>query len=129
MPLDTLKYLLRILIWIKTGANGVVPAKAEALIDCRLVPDQDPEKVFQCIKRHVEMMGYDNVKIENDGYIPSSKTDVNTPYLPAVEEICRDVKSFYSDFLQSFSLISEISETACNAHTVSAIPSIYSLMD
>ena len=25
------------------------------------------------------MMGYDNVKIENDGYIPSSKTDVNTP--------------------------------------------------
>ena len=66
-------------------------AKAEALIDCRLVPDQDPEKVFQCIKRHVEMMGYDNVKIENDGYIPSSKTDVNTPYLPAVEEICRDI--------------------------------------
>ena len=59
--------------WIKTGANGVVPAKAEALIDCRLVSDQDPEKVFQCIKRHVEMMGYDNVKIENDGYIPSSK--------------------------------------------------------
>ena len=68
------------IFWIKTGANGVVPAKAEALIDCRLVPDQDPEKVFQCIKRHVEMMGYDNVKIENDGYIPSSKTDVNTPF-------------------------------------------------
>ena len=81
--------------WIKTGANGVVPAKAEALIDCRLVPDQDPEKVFQCIKRHVEMMGYDNVKIENDGYIPSSKTDVNTPYLPAVEEICRDIYGEY----------------------------------
>ena len=41
------------------------------------------------------MMGYDNVKIENDGYIPSSKTDVNTPYLPAVEEICRDIYGEY----------------------------------
>ena len=46
-------------------------------------------------KRQVEMMGYDNVKIENDGYIPSSKTDVNTPYLPAVEEICRDIYGEY----------------------------------
>lgn len=41
------------------------------------------------------MMGYDNVKIENDGYIPSSKTDVNMPYLPAVEEICRDIYGEY----------------------------------
>ena len=45
-------------------ANGVVPAKAEALISAILSARSGSEKVFQCIKRHVEMMGYDNVKGE-----------------------------------------------------------------
>lgn len=28
--------------WIKTGANGIVPAKAQVMMDIRLVPGQDP---------------------------------------------------------------------------------------
>jgi acetylornithine deacetylase/succinyl-diaminopimelate desuccinylase-like protein len=36
------------------GSKNVIPAQAHAKINCRLVPDQDPEHVIACITRHVE---------------------------------------------------------------------------
>ena len=81
--------------WIKTGANGVVPAKAEALIDCRLVPNQDPKEVFACIRNYIQSLGYENVAVECGGITQPSKTDVTTPFLPAIEKICRDIYGEY----------------------------------
>lgn len=81
--------------WIKTGANGVVPAKAEALIDIRLVPGQNPEKIFEKVKKFVDSMGYPGVTVEMDGFIEPSKTSIDTPYLPIVEEATRAVYGKY----------------------------------
>lgn len=82
--------------WIKTGANGIVPAKAEALIDVRLVPGQDPESVYQKIRTFVESFQMPEVTVEKEpGEIPPSKTPVDTPYLPAIREICQDVYGEY----------------------------------
>jgi acetylornithine deacetylase/succinyl-diaminopimelate desuccinylase-like protein len=36
------------------GVNTVVPNEAHAKITCRLVPDQDPDKVIETLKAHVE---------------------------------------------------------------------------
>ena len=36
------------------GTKTVLPAQAHAKITCRLVPDQDPDRVFEAIKAHIE---------------------------------------------------------------------------
>ncbi|KAB2853616.1 MAG: M20 family dipeptidase [Anaerolineae bacterium] len=35
------------------GSKTIIPAKATAKITCRLVPNQNPQKVFAAIERHV----------------------------------------------------------------------------
>jgi acetylornithine deacetylase/succinyl-diaminopimelate desuccinylase-like protein len=36
------------------GLKTVIPSKAHAKISCRLVPDQDPNKIFKLISEHIE---------------------------------------------------------------------------
>ncbi len=36
------------------GAKTIIPSKASAKISCRLVPDQEPDEVFQSLKRYFE---------------------------------------------------------------------------
>lgn len=81
---------------IRCGANGVVPAEAEASVDIRLAPGQKGEDVFEKIRAYIAALGYDNVELEFEGCIPPSQTDVSTPYLPAVEDICTQI---YGDYI------------------------------
>lgn len=45
------------------GKYTVIPHVATAHISCRLVPGQIPEKVLDAIKKHIEKIGHDGVKI------------------------------------------------------------------
>jgi acetylornithine deacetylase/succinyl-diaminopimelate desuccinylase-like protein len=36
------------------GGKTVIPAEAHAKITCRLVPDQDPDAIVFCVRRHLE---------------------------------------------------------------------------
>lgn len=80
---------------IRCGANGVVPAEAEASLDVRLAPGQDGEAVFRRIADYVAELGYDNAELVYEGCIPPSRTDVSTPFLPAIEEICSQIYGEY----------------------------------
>lgn len=80
---------------ISTGADGVVPAQAEALLDIRLVPGQSPEKVFRKLQSYVLALGCDNVKLTMESALPPSKTPMCTPWLPAVEEACSRIYGQY----------------------------------
>ncbi len=35
------------------GTKTVLPSEAHAKITCRLVPDQDPDRIIQCLERHI----------------------------------------------------------------------------
>jgi len=37
------------------GQKTVIPTEAHAKITCRLVPDQDPERIVELVKRHLEL--------------------------------------------------------------------------
>jgi acetylornithine deacetylase/succinyl-diaminopimelate desuccinylase-like protein len=45
------------------GAKTVLPAKAGAKVSMRLVPDQDPKKIANLFKKHVESLAPDTVDV------------------------------------------------------------------
>ncbi len=49
--------------YTKEGAKTSIPTKAFAKISFRLVPNQDPEKIFKNLKSHINHLGYPNVEI------------------------------------------------------------------
>jgi acetylornithine deacetylase/succinyl-diaminopimelate desuccinylase-like protein len=50
--------------YIGEGAKTVLPSKAAAKISMRLVPNQEPEKIMQLFKEHVERLAPAGVKVE-----------------------------------------------------------------
>jgi acetylornithine deacetylase/succinyl-diaminopimelate desuccinylase-like protein len=50
--------------WIGDQARTIIPDKATAAIDIRLVPESDPNRLITLIKRHVEDQGYSLVEKE-----------------------------------------------------------------
>lgn len=46
------------------GSKTVLPSKAVAKVDIRLVPNQKPSKIFQLLRKHLAKSGFDDVKLE-----------------------------------------------------------------
>ena len=46
------------------GAKTIIPAHAHAKISCRLVPDQDPERVFSLVRERVRALAPAGVRVE-----------------------------------------------------------------
>jgi acetylornithine deacetylase/succinyl-diaminopimelate desuccinylase-like protein len=47
-----------------TGHKGIVPARAFAKGSCRLVPAQNPARVMDCVRRHIESLATAGVEVE-----------------------------------------------------------------
>ena len=45
------------------GAKTIIPAQAHAKVSCRLVADQDPQHIFELLKRHVEAVAPSGVDV------------------------------------------------------------------
>lgn len=66
-----------------TGRN-IVPAEASARIDMRLVPNQDPARIRDALREHLDGLGYEDIQIEEIG--PSARpywTDLAHPLVDA----------------------------------------------
>lgn len=50
--------------WTGEGAKTVIPARALAKISCRLVPNQDPDKIFHQLKAHIATLTPPTVRTE-----------------------------------------------------------------
>jgi acetylornithine deacetylase/succinyl-diaminopimelate desuccinylase-like protein len=48
------------------GSKTVLPAHAMAKVSCRLVPNQDPHKIAELFRKHVEKMAPEGVKVRVD---------------------------------------------------------------
>jgi len=60
------------------GKKTIIPHRATAKLDSRLVPNQDPERVLERITEHVERVNPD-VEVTKMGSFPPMKTPPDTP--------------------------------------------------
>jgi acetylornithine deacetylase/succinyl-diaminopimelate desuccinylase-like protein len=66
------------------GSKTVLPARASAKVDFRLVPDMTPEDVHQQLRAHLDRQGFLDVEIKDLGSEPPARTDPDDPFVQLV---------------------------------------------
>lgn len=69
-----------------SGSKTVLPARASAKVDFRLVPDQTPKQVLAQLRNHLDAQGFGDVSITFLGGEPPGRTDPNHPFIQMVVE-------------------------------------------
>jgi len=65
------------------GVKTILPHKATAKIDSRLVPNQDPDEALALIRRHLDEKGFDDVALRKLSGYPPAQTSVHAPLVRA----------------------------------------------
>ena len=73
------------------GSKTILPARANAKVDFRLVPDQTPEKVLKQLRQHLDAEGFTDVQITPLGGEAAGRTDPDDPFVKLVVEAATDV--------------------------------------
>ncbi|MFQ5941932.1 MAG: M20/M25/M40 family metallo-hydrolase [Anaerolineales bacterium] len=73
------------------GSKTVLPARASAKVDFRLVPDQRPDEVLEQLRSHLDQGGFTDVEIEWLGGGPPGRTDPDDAFLQLVVKTAEDV--------------------------------------
>jgi acetylornithine deacetylase/succinyl-diaminopimelate desuccinylase-like protein len=73
------------------GSKTVLPAKASAKVDFRLVPDQRPQQVLKQLREHLDAEGFPEVEITFMGGEPAARTDPDDPFVQLVVESAEPV--------------------------------------
>jgi acetylornithine deacetylase/succinyl-diaminopimelate desuccinylase-like protein len=73
------------------GTKTVLPARASAKVDFRLVPDQTPEQVLKRLRQHLDAEGFSDVHIEYLGGESPSRTDPDDPFVELVVKAAEPV--------------------------------------
>lgn len=68
------------------GSKTILPAKASAKIDFRLVPNQTPEKVLHLLREHLDKMGFDDIQIKFLGGEAPARTSPDDPFVKLVAD-------------------------------------------
>lgn len=66
------------------GSKTVLPARASAKVDFRLVPDQTPEEILEKLRRHLDAEGFGDVQMTYLGGEAPGRTDPDDPFLQMV---------------------------------------------
>jgi acetylornithine deacetylase/succinyl-diaminopimelate desuccinylase-like protein len=79
---------------VQTGYTGrgmktVLPRKAVAKIDFRLVPDQDPDDIVALLRAHLDRNGFGDCQLTKLGGERAFHTDLSHPFVPLVVEAAR----------------------------------------
>ncbi len=73
------------------GAKTVLPAKASAKIDFRLVPDQTPEEIVPLLRAHLDAEGFDDVAVRYLAGVKPARTDPDHPFVQLSIKAAADV--------------------------------------
>lgn len=73
------------------GSKTVLPAKASAKVDFRLVPEQSPSQVLEQLRNHLDDRGFTDVEFEFLGGGPPARTDPDHPFVDLVVEASKGI--------------------------------------
>ncbi len=73
--------------YIGPGGKTALPAKAEAKLDLRLVPDMKAEEAFAALKAHLQKHGYGDIEARMSGGYDPNSTPRNTAVIRAQEAV------------------------------------------
>jgi acetylornithine deacetylase/succinyl-diaminopimelate desuccinylase-like protein len=73
------------------GSKTVLPARASAKVDFRLVPDQHPDECARMLRKYLDDQGFSDVEVNVLGGEPPARTDPDDPFVSLVVEAARDV--------------------------------------
>jgi len=73
------------------GSKTILPARASAKVDFRLVPDQTPAQVLRQLRAHLDAEGFPDVRIEFIGGGPAGRSDPDDPFLRLVARTAEPV--------------------------------------
>lgn len=73
------------------GSKTVLPARASAKVDFRLVPDQHPADILRKLRAHLDAHGFDDVQIADLGGDPPARTDPDDSFVQMVANTATDV--------------------------------------
>lgn len=73
------------------GSKTVLPARASAKVDFRLVPDQRPDDILKKLRSHLDAQGFSDVQITNLGGDAPARTDPDDPFIQLVTRTAEEV--------------------------------------
>jgi acetylornithine deacetylase/succinyl-diaminopimelate desuccinylase-like protein len=73
------------------GSKTVLPAKASAKVDFRIVPGQTIEKCLTLLRQHLDAEGFSDIQIQFHGGGPAAKTDPDDPFIKLVVDTAEEV--------------------------------------
>jgi len=75
------------------GSKTVLPNKAMAKLDFRLVPRQMPDEIFDKLVRHLKNRGFGDIEVINHGSTEPVKTPINDKFVQTVIKTAEKVYS------------------------------------
>lgn len=73
------------------GSKTVLPVRASAKVDFRLVPDQDPQDILRKLRAHLDAEGFSDVTISCLGGERPARVDPDDPFAQLVVKTAREV--------------------------------------
>ncbi len=73
------------------GMKTVIPARASAKLDFRLVPDQDPKDIFARLRAHLDAQGFSDVAVTWHGAMWPSKVPADDPLVELTKRTAQEV--------------------------------------
>jgi acetylornithine deacetylase/succinyl-diaminopimelate desuccinylase-like protein len=76
--------------YTEAGVKTVLPAKAMAKMDFRLVPEQNPDDILEKLKSHLKAQGFDDVQVKKLGGAEPVVTPIDGAFVQRIRKICKD---------------------------------------
>jgi acetylornithine deacetylase/succinyl-diaminopimelate desuccinylase-like protein len=71
------------------GSKTVLPRRAQAKLDCRLVPNQNPDDITAKIRKHLDLHGFTDVEVSQINGEHAYRSDIHHPFINMVVETAR----------------------------------------
>lgn len=77
--------------YVGEGNKTLLPSTAAVNVDFRLVADQDPNDIFEKVRKHLDSHGFSDIEMSGESGIEPSRTAADSPFAKIVAEAARQV--------------------------------------